>query len=81
MSNEDKDENVEVEVGQVWKHERTGRRYEILGVGLKVKAPSDATWHDGVEYTLDAFNSAEPADGQVYVRTSDDFKQKFSFDA
>ncbi len=71
---DDKDLETVLEVGQLWDHERTGNTFEILNVNMKVKAPGDANWHSAVSYS-----AVDDPSEEVYVRTQDDFRQKFAF--
>lgn len=65
------DEQPKPAVGSIWGYKDANYRIR-RSEGLRVKDPSDANWHDAVEY--------EREDGSVeltFVRRLDDFNAKF----
>jgi hypothetical protein len=61
---------VEPSVGDTWKHVKSRKLYEILEVDASFKNYDTNTWEKAIIYS---------ADGEKYIRTAENFKEKFSF--
>jgi hypothetical protein len=59
--------------GSYWTHRLDGYEVQVGEMeGLRIKAPSDANWHQSVTY-----RRTDEEDGELYARTLDDFLDKF----